>query len=49
MVTAVKLLYAQKWKTTETPIMDEWTVKMSELAEMTCMIKEGTTIIFKKD
>lgn len=49
MITT-SLSYAQRWENTEIPIMEEWTMKIVELAEMvkvTCLIKEGTTIFIK--
>lgn len=50
-ITVVRLLYAQRWKITETPIMEKQIVKRAEFAEManlTCLIKEGITTTFTK-
>lgn len=35
MVTAMQLLYAERQKNTEIPIMEEWIVKMMDPTEMT--------------
>lgn len=34
MVTAARLLCVQRWKTIETPIIEEHLVKMTEFAEI---------------
>ena len=34
MVTAVRLLYAQKWKGLTVPTAEDWLLKVGELAEM---------------
>lgn len=39
MAIAAKLLYAQYWKNTEKPKMEEWIVNMIELSEMTKMVR----------
>ena len=44
MITAARLLYAQKWKNETIPMVNEWITKVMELAEMaklTTIIKEG--------
>lgn len=52
MITAVRLLNAQKWKGPVLPKMEEWLMKMMGLAEMaklTSLIKEKTTSSFAAD
>ena len=52
MITAARLLYAQKWKNETIPTMNEWLMKMMELAAMaklTALIKEGATTRFMLD
>ena len=52
MITAARLLYAQKWKNETIPTANEWIMKMMELAEMaklTTIIKEGSVIKFMSD
>jgi len=42
------LLYAQGWKDSEIPTMEEWLVRMTEFAEMAklnCLIREKTSSI----
>lgn len=44
LTTAVKLLYAQRWKDSSLPTMKEWRAKMMNLTQMailTALIKEG--------
>lgn len=41
-----------RWNHIEIPIMEEWIVKLlkfAEMAKLTCLIKEGATVIFIKD
>lgn len=43
--------HVQRWKKTEIATMEEWAVKMVELAEMaklTCLIWEETTTFLKR-
>lgn len=52
MTTATRLLLAQHWKNQALPTVEEWLVKLSELAGMAklmAIIKEKTLIKFKKD
>ena len=52
MITAARLLYAQKWKNEIIPTVNEWIIKMMELAEMatlTTIIKEGSATKFIVD
>lgn len=42
MVTATRLLYAQRWKATETAKMEEWVAKMADFAEID---SEGTKLL----
>ena len=49
MITAVRVLYAQRWKDSIIPTMEEWMVKLMELAEMaklTALIREKTLTNF---
>lgn len=34
MLNAMSLLYAERWKNAEMPIMEEWNMKMAALAKM---------------
>ena len=52
MITAARLLYAQRWKDSALHTMEEWLVKMMELAEMaklTSLIREKTITMFTAD
>lgn len=37
-VTVVRLLWAQRWKTMETSVGEEWVVKIAECAEIAKLI-----------
>ena len=50
MTTAARLLYAQNWKNETIPMMEEWMLKILELAEMaklTAIIREISTNMFR--
>lgn len=32
MITSARLTYVQRWRNTEVPTMEEWIVKMAEVA-----------------
>lgn len=52
MVTAARLLYAQRWKEPISPTMEEWMIKMMELvkmAKLTFFIREKTLRKFMVD
>ena len=49
MITAAKLIYAQRWKDAQIPSMEDWMIKLMELAQMaklTALIRENTVTGF---
>ena len=52
MIIVARLLYAQKWKDSTLPTMEEWLVKLTDFAEMdklTSLIRERTLSTFIDD
>lgn len=47
MVIAAKLLYAQRWRNIDIPTMEECFGKMSEMAKLTCLVRDkiGSTLL----
>jgi len=52
MITAARLLYAQFWKTQILPTIQEWLLKLMDMAEndkLTCLLKENSNCCYFKE
>jgi len=52
MVTAARLIYAQNWKTQKIPTIQDWLIKLMDMAEsdkLTCLLKENSNLYFLRE